>query len=190
VEITGDIDDRVNGVVFDVDDDGLGCLDEREAGYERLELPPGTLEPYTASDDNRDCDSTFPEGRRVWMYVPKPADVFLPSKHFPVLQSYVDVMLAGALEDYGEAFARDIVRTTSGWEPAKNRLRGIDSMGWWLDDRARPAYVRASSGAMAKRAEVDAMLEQELGWAVFSRRCVVGATVLHLQTNPNLSRRY
>ena len=69
-----------------------------------------------------------PSEGRIWMYVPTgqrrrrgrqadPADCA-----YPILQSYVDVVVTGGLE-YGPDFAAEILETTEGWSP------------YWLDDR-------------------------------------------------------
>src|SRR5262249_2476931 len=54
-----------------------------------------------------------------------------PDAMFPLLQSYIDVVIEGGLE-YGPDFAREILETTDGW----NR--------YWLNDRelARRPWVR------------------------------------------------
>jgi hypothetical protein len=56
----------------------------------------------------------------------------------------------GCLE-YGEEFARDFLSLTSGWE-------GDGQRGVFLNDRASPAYVRASAAAAARAEECDRML--------------------------------
>lgn len=80
----------------------------------------------------------------VWVYTinePNPGSV-----DFPIPQSYVDVIVAGALE-VSLKFAERFVTTTAGWEH-------------WIDDRHVPLYVRHSEAALARSAEVDSVLEK------------------------------
>jgi hypothetical protein len=79
------------------------------------------------------------------------------SAEFPLLESYVDVVVEGAL-DYGENFARELLETTSDWS------------NYWLNDRElarRPwVYNPASS-------QVDELLMEspeaaaKLKWRLF-----------------------
>jgi hypothetical protein len=90
----------------------------------------------------------LPATGRIWVYIPVKADgepgVGLPaaSAQFSLLESYVDVVVEGALE-YGETFAHELLETTSDWSD------------FWLNDRElarRPwVYNPASS-------QVDALL--------------------------------
>ena len=101
--------------------------------------------------------------RQIWVYIPVKADgepgVGLPvaSAEFPLLESYIDVVVEGALE-YGDDFARELIETTSEWS------------NYWLNDRElarRPwVYNPASS-------QVDALLMEnseaaaKLKWRLF-----------------------
>ena len=105
----------------------------------------------------------LPATGKIWVYIPVKADnepgVGLPvaSAEFPLLQSYIDVVVEGAL-DYGETFARELIETTSDWS------------NFWLNDRElarRPwVYNPASS-------QVDALLMEnseaaaKLKWRMF-----------------------
>ena len=54
-----------------------------------------------------------------------------PTEQNPIIQSYLDVVLTGCIQQFGEAFAEQVLQTTSG-------LRGPI-----LNDRERPRYPRA-----------------------------------------------
>ncbi len=123
-----------NGVLYPVDGDDMSKFDAREKGYVRVEIPPVQIEAVGWQP--------LPAAGRVWVYVPeKPASeggsgepgVGLPGPDadFPLLESYIDVVVEGGLE-YGPEFAREILETTDGW----NR--------YWLNDRelARRPWVR------------------------------------------------
>ncbi|MFS8038399.1 hypothetical protein ACI7BZ_15845 [Xanthobacter sp. AM11] len=101
----------------------MAAFDRREGGYVRVEVLPALMEPVGWQG--------LPRAGRVWVYVPKGAaggqagPLPLPDADFPVLQSYVDVVLQGALAE-GADFARELVATTFDWSP------------FWLDDRPVP----------------------------------------------------
>ncbi len=80
----------------------------------------------------------------IWTYLPN--EPGWPSRESPIVQSYVDVVLAGCLE-VGESFAGEFVRTTTNW-------------GYpWVDDRSTPRYVRAMQNVPpAKLIEMDRIL--------------------------------
>ena len=127
----------INGVIYPVKDSDLPGFDQREKAYTRIPIP---LESIQAVSWQR-----LPASAQIWAYVPiesaGPA-AEPPSPRFPLLQSYIDVVIDGALE-YGETFARELIETTFGW----NRF--------WLNDRelARRPWVHDKN-----HTEVDALL--------------------------------
>jgi hypothetical protein len=130
----------INGVLYAVDDDDMTKFDEREKGYARVEAPREDIEAASWQQ--------LPQTGKIWVYIPvKPngePGVGLPvaNAEFPLLESYIDVVVEGGLE-YGEAFARELIETTSDWSE------------YWLNDRelARRPWVRDP-----KSAEVDRLL--------------------------------
>jgi cation transport regulator ChaC len=108
----------INGVVFPVDAAMLEKFDRRESGYDRVEVPAGQIESAGWL--------SLPRQGRVWVYVPKPdRHPQLPDAGFPIVQSYVDLCVKGALE-HGEDFAAEFLETTQGWSR------------FWLNDRLVP----------------------------------------------------
>lgn len=124
----------INGVLYAVDGDDMAKYDSREKGYVRIEVPQDDVEAVSWR--------RLPETGRIWVYIPVgPAGepgVSLPEPNaqFPLLESYIDVVVEGALE-YGEDFARELIETTSDWS------------GYWLNDRelARRPWVRDPESA-------------------------------------------
>jgi hypothetical protein len=117
----------INGVIFPVGDD-MSAFDEREKGYVRVEVPRALIEAVSWQP--------LPTQGTVWVYVPK-AEGKAPGKglpspdaRFPLVESYIDVVIEGGLE-YGPEFAREILETTRDWSP------------YWLNDRtlARRPWV-------------------------------------------------
>ncbi|MCZ6787253.1 MAG: gamma-glutamylcyclotransferase, partial [Planctomycetota bacterium] len=112
----------INGVIYRVEG-AMEAFDEREEGYDRLEVTRDKIEALFES-------ALPPASAKIWVYVPQPArpgqpGPQLPSRDYPLSQSYIDVCLDGALE-YNEAFAQEFLRTTEGWS------------AYWLNDRLLP----------------------------------------------------
>jgi hypothetical protein len=130
----------INGVLYAVDGDDIAKYDVREKGYARVEVPRDDIEAVSWQ--------RLPQTGRIWVYIPvKPTaepGVGLPAANaqFPLLESYIDVVVEGGLE-YGEDFARELIETTSDWSD------------YWLNDRelARRPWVRDPASA-----EVDELL--------------------------------
>jgi hypothetical protein len=119
----------INGVLYAVLGDDMAKYDAREKGYARVEVPRDDIEAVSWQ--------RLPETGTIWVYVPVGPDgqagVGLPppDAQYPLLQSYIDVVVEGGLE-YGEDFAREAIETTAGWSDT------------WLNDRelARRPWVR------------------------------------------------
>ncbi|WP_232631273.1 gamma-glutamylcyclotransferase family protein [Methylobacterium sp. Leaf118] len=109
----------VNGVIYPVAHNDLAAFDLREAGYRRIPVPPGQIEAVSWQP--------LPVSGTIWVYVPiddaEFSQVGPASGDFPILQSYIDAVVEGAL-DYGDDYARELIETTADW----NRF--------WLNDRA------------------------------------------------------
>ncbi|MGH7211885.1 MAG: gamma-glutamylcyclotransferase family protein [Acetobacteraceae bacterium] len=113
----------INGVIYPADGTDMSAFDAREQGYRRVFVPPSMIEGVSWE--------RLPETGTIWVYVPvgpggQPG-VGLPvaSAAYPLLQSYIDLVLRGGLE-YGSDFAREIIATTRDWST------------FWLNDRALP----------------------------------------------------
>jgi hypothetical protein len=125
----------INGVLYPADGDDMAKFDAREDGYARVELPRALIEAVSWQ--------RVPETGRIWVYIPTrkgqpPGDGLLkPDGGFPLLQSYIDLVLEGCLE-YGPEFARELIDTTADWSQ------------FWLNDRelARRPWVLDSKSAV------------------------------------------
>lgn len=130
----------INGVLYPAEGTAMAAFDARERGYVRLEIPHADIEAVSWQ--------ALPAAGHIWVYVPEATgnlpgtDLPLPDAHFPILQSYVDVVIEGGLE-YGPSFAREIIATTKDWS------------AYWLNDRdlARRPWVFDKQSAA-----VDALL--------------------------------
>ncbi len=121
---------------------GLPALDEREWRYERRDLPDGAFRP----DDPAPGPATRPVAGFV--YTARAEHSRWGDADHPILQSYVDCVLAGFFSYWGEAGVREFVETTDGWHvPIRN-------------DREAPFYPRAVSLSGEERALFDAVLRE------------------------------
>jgi|ERR1041385_1251997 cation transport regulator ChaC len=126
-----------NGVLVEVPDNQLGEFDKREAMYARTRLDPAeisALEPHRLSPDE------------AWIYVPLHPE--RPTTACPIVQSYVDVVLAGCLT-IGEAFATEFMRTTALWDAPL------------VNDRWTPRYPRAEHFPADVLDRVDALVGEQ-----------------------------
>lgn len=112
-----------NGVLIEINEGEIASFDKREINdtdhsYARAEIEFKKIIGLHWEFDPSD---------KVWTYIViKPC---LPSREFPILQSYVDVILSGCLEISHE-FAMGFICNTDGWENP------------WDNDRTHPKYIR------------------------------------------------
>lgn len=97
----------IDGLSAAVPDGDWTALDLREAAYVRAEVHPGTA-----------------------IYHLTPGTSARPSRAFPVVLSYIDVVIEGYLTEFGEDGVERFFSTTDGWDAPI------------LDDRAHPQYLR------------------------------------------------
>ena len=113
----------INGVLYPVEGNDMAAFDARESGYVRLEVPRDMIEAVSWQ--------RLPEQGRIWVYVPategrEPGEGLpTPNSRFPLLESYIDVVVEGGME-YGPDYARETIATTADWS------------AYWLNDRELP----------------------------------------------------
>ncbi|MCL9781411.1 gamma-glutamylcyclotransferase [Vibrio sp. S4M6] len=124
---------KVNGVLIEVDDNELPSFDERESGYDRIQLLP----------ENIETDHEFNHNAPIWVYVRE--DHQPPCQLIPIMQSYVDTVIAGCLE-ISELFAEQFIQHTLGWHfPIE-------------DDRLAPKYGNLAGVQSHHRVLIDELL--------------------------------
>mmetsp|Transcript_45680 Transcript_45680/g.145846 ORF Transcript_45680/g.145846 Transcript_45680/m.145846 type:complete len:377 (+) Transcript_45680:131-1261(+) len=141
-----DKDSECYGVVYRVSKQELESTDARESAF-------GTVKPRWLDSKDLEVLSPgvqLPEGARVRWYAMSGELAAPPTAMFPICQSYVDIVLGGALELEEEngikGFALNVVLTTHGWS------------NHWVNDRIVPyrPYVHESRAHQITRTLVAA----------------------------------
>jgi len=123
-----------NGIIVEINESELPKFDEREGKeYKRIKLDLNSIE-FLGNEK-------FDKGI-VWAYAVKKPGV--ASEKYPIIQSYVDVIISGCLE-VNEDFAKEFVRTTYGWD-------------YWINDRKEPRYIRHLNYPNEKK--IDKLLQE------------------------------
>ncbi|MBS8229055.1 gamma-glutamylcyclotransferase family protein [Vannielia litorea] len=120
---------EIEGLIAHVPGADWAALDLRERAYGRHEV-------------SAHCDHAAGDVR-VEVYAVSPENGAGPDVAHPVLLSYVDTVVQGFRDVFGEAGALGFFETTTGWPPTV------------VDDRAAPIYPRATEVSAAERAFVD-----------------------------------
>ena len=128
----------IAGVIVALPLHHLPQLDAREAGYDRLALPAGAFRIAEGS-------TIAPDGE-VFVYRSRETNRRAPQAGHPVLQTYVDCVMAGYQERFGEPGLAAFLSSTRGWDGCRR------------DDRAAPDYPRAVHLPAERLAHFDAIL--------------------------------
>lgn len=125
----------IDGVIASVRLSELPMLDERESGYDRVILPASDL--------------TLPEScqaNEIHVYVSDATHSGPANGDYPILQSYIDCVLAGYCDLFGRDGMQHFVDSTFGW------------YGTIRNDRDRPLYPRAVPLSSKQLTEIDALV--------------------------------
>ncbi|ASP19828.1 gamma-glutamylcyclotransferase [Antarctobacter heliothermus] len=123
----------IDGLIAPVPGENWAELDQREAAYDRHDA--------TATLDHKS------DAKEIVVYAIDPARHRAPGPDNPILLSYLDVVVAGYLSEYGPAGPACFFETTLGWEAPI------------LDDRAAPQYSRTCALTDEIRTLTDTGLE-------------------------------
>ncbi|MFP7570025.1 gamma-glutamylcyclotransferase family protein [Marivita sp. S2033] len=133
LSVIRDSDAQIDGVIAPVPNDDWVALDTREFSYDRVAVTDAVTHTAQAVRD-------------ISIYAIPPETAATPDREHPILLSYIDAVLQGYLQEFGEDGATRFVHTTEGWaSPVRN-------------DRADPVYSRAQRLTLAERSFVDDML--------------------------------
>lgn len=142
--VVPDVASSLNAVMYRVDADELAATDRRERGYCRMPVAESAV-AVLASREKPVAKAQF------WIYEISRGEASLVDEEHPLAQSYVDLFLAGCLEQeerfHLRGFAAQCVRTTYGWS------------AYWVNDRV---YPRRPLAFQPRAAEIDKLLAAEV----------------------------
>ncbi len=132
-----------NGVIYRLrHPDHIKKYDQRETGYCRQELRAEEIELYTKA---------LPPQKQLWIYVAAHPKHEVPTKNYPMVQSYVDLFLRGCIQIEEKFkiphFARDCIRSTDDWSVH------------WVNDRIFPRRPYVYEPYAVK---IDTLIKQNL----------------------------
>jgi hypothetical protein len=110
----------IDGMIAHVPGNDWAALDQREWAYDRI--------PVSDAVTHR-----LPHPAEIAVYAVPETRQQSPTERFPVLLSYIDVVVQGYLRAFGQDGADRFFATTDGWETPV------------LNDRAQPRYPRHQS---------------------------------------------
>ena len=114
---------RLNAVMYEVDVPEVSATDAREVSYCRTAV---AVSQITALEP----DFSVTPDSQAWIYVSRAENVAAPSAHYPIVQSYVDIFIAGCLEQEQSfalaGYSEQCVTTTLNWSEH------------WVNDRIFP----------------------------------------------------
>lgn len=121
LNVIPDKNSQINTVIYRLfDHDDILRTDKRERSYCRRKVHWNQIQMLS----NSELDMG-----EIWIYV-KETNTHLPSKTYPIIQSYVDTFLSGCFQMEEKFklidFAKDCVRSTQGWSQH------------WVNDRLYP----------------------------------------------------
>lgn len=134
----------IAGLIAAVPAADWAALDLREAAYDRHPVCESVQHPLLPRPP-------------VSVYAIPPDRQTAPSEAFPVLLSYLDVVVQGYVREFGAEGVADFFATTAGWEAPI------------LDDRSAPVYPRHQRLSASERALTDDHLAR-VGARIITRR--------------------
>lgn len=130
-----DPDTTIQGLIAHVPNDDWIALDEREKVYDRIAVTTAVDHPLTHDID-------------IAVYAVPTQRYSQPATKHPILLSYLDVVIQGYLQEFGEDGAQQFFETTDGWDIPV------------LNDRQSPRYSRHQTLSDYETAFVDHHLTQ------------------------------
>lgn len=129
-----DPDTTIQGLIAHVPNDDWAALDKREQAYARVPATDAVSHPLK-------------QPIHIVIYTVSDSRIRQPATKHPILLSYLDVVIQGYLQEFGEAGAAEFFATTDGWDIPI------------LNDRAAPRYPRHQKLTAYETAFVDDQLD-------------------------------
>jgi hypothetical protein len=139
---------EISGILAAVPNADWAALAEREFAYERVGATENTRVLGVAASAQASAQAVLEAPPPTSVYAVPEASWSAPDTRHPVLLSYLDVVVQGYFQQFGESGVEAFFATTDGWDAPV------------LDDRAAPRYPRHQQLSVAERALVDRFLSQ------------------------------
>ncbi len=127
----------IRGVVVTMPASELEALNQREAGYDRVEVPASHFDL-----------PAHVQAESILVYVSNEQHQGVANPQYPILQSYIDCVLAGYKQLFSHSGMLEFIDYTKGWG------------GVIENDRQRPRYPRAVSLEPDQLDEFDAVVQE------------------------------
>ena len=142
--VVEDVASSLNAVMYEVEAGELAATDRRERSYCRVPVNPSAVKLLSA------VESPIAKAQ-IWIYEIRAGDAAPVDEEHPIVQSYVDIFLAGCLEQEEryklQEFSLECVRTTHGWS------------AYWVNDRV---YPRRPFVFQPRAPQIDKLLSEEV----------------------------
>ncbi|WP_083096365.1 gamma-glutamylcyclotransferase family protein [Pseudophaeobacter leonis] len=133
---------QIDGLIAAVPGADWHALDQREFAYARLPANQSIRHPLASQPEMQPETQPGMQPEISFYAVPQETQNQGSPRH-PILLSYLDVVVQGYLQVFGEAGVSDFFATTTGWEAPV------------LNDRSAPRYPRHQALAPAESKLVD-----------------------------------
>ena len=137
LSVTSDREAYCDGLLVFDRKEHLAQVDLREAHYSRERIRLEDMESEQPLTDRVDC----------YIYVGQPAFTSGSDPRLPILQSYIDAVMQGFLDKFGEEGAKRFVEETDGWHIPV------------LQDRDQPIYPRNVALASNEERLIDQLVQ-------------------------------
>lgn len=145
----------INAVITEIDPLELTSYDERETNYTRVRIKNTDITSYITN-------MTLPNAI-IWAYIINPGFSKPSSCIYPILQSYIDIILTGCSR-ISEKFMVDFIHSTSHWVNIK------DPRYNWINDRNKPYYNFKCNKLCHKNNKIDSLLKRYINPAFLKRK--------------------
>ena len=138
-------DSKINAIITVINKDDLPFYDKREQNYERIRIKNSDIRDY-------ETNKVISNKAIIWTYKIKPRFNKLSSYKYPILQSYIDLILTGC-NRISYKFMVDFINSTSNWSNTK------DNRYNWVNDRKKPVYNFNCNELCHKKKLIDSLLK-------------------------------
>jgi len=146
VSVEKSFNNTINAVMVAINSNDLDLFDKREKNYKRILVDNADVTDY---ETNKPVNRKY----RIWIYVIDSKFKKLSSYKYPILQSYIDIILSGCCR-ISPRFVEDFINSTENWS-------GHNKLYNWVNDRKTPIYkYKCSSDEKKKINLIDFILKK------------------------------